>query len=225
MSAPPSRSKWKMPAAPMRKAAGVSREQYLADMPDERFEGWCRHRIASASYDPDLERATREEVEADRRLRQTTRSREALLTLGQGSPEFDLAESPLESRLLAAFFSTGAFEPVAASAGVLLGHSRTNGALFGQLTVKAAQRHHRLDYAVVAPRRDVFIAIEVDGGHHYQREQAQRDRKRDRDLAGRGWTPIRFTGGEVFRDAEDCVREVVEAVAWRLRRASRGGSR
>lgn len=223
-NAPQSRGRRHTPS-PLRRAPAVSREQYLADMPDERFEAWCRHRVASASFDPDLERAMRKEVEADRRLRATTRGRDALLSLGQGSPEFDLAESPLEAKLLEAFYSTGAFEPVAASAGVLLGYSPTNGALFGQLTVKVAGRHHRLDYAVVAPRRDVFMAIEIDGGHHFQREQAQRDRKRDRDLAGRGWTPIRFTGGEVFRDAESCVREVVEAVAWRLRRSKGGGSR
>lgn len=210
-----------MPAAPLRKAAGVSREQYLADMPDERFEAWSRHRLASASFDPELELATREEVEQDRRLRDETRSRDALLHLGQGSPEYDLCESPLECRLLDAFFSTGAFQPVAASAGVLLGYSACNGALLGQLAVKANLRHHRLDYAVIAPRRDVFIAIEVDGGHHFNRDQAQRDRKRDRDLASRGWTPIRFTGGEVFRDAEGCVREVVDAVAWRIRRRRR----
>jgi len=222
--APQSKGRRRTPF-PLRRAPAVSREQHLADMPDDRFEAWCRHRVATASFDPDLERAMREEVEADRRLRGTARSREALLRLGQGSPEFDLAESPLEAKLLEAFYSTGAFEPVAASAGVLLGYSSTNGALLGQLTVRAAQRHHRLDYAVVAPRRDVFIAIEIDGGHHFQREQAQKDRKRDRDLAGRGWTPIRFTGGEVFNDAEGCVREVVEAVAWRLRRANGGGSR
>jgi very-short-patch-repair endonuclease len=222
--APQSKGRRRTPF-PLRRAPNVSREQHLADMPDERFEAWCRHRIASASFDHKLERATREEVEADRLLRHTTRSRDALLTLDHGSPEFDLAESPLEVRMLEAFFSAGAFEPVAASAGVLLGYSAANGALLGQLTVKANQRHHRLDYAVVAPRRDVFIAIEIDGGHHYQREQAQRDRRRDRDLAGKGWTPIRFTGGEVFKDAEGCVREVVEAVAWRLRRGHRAGRR
>jgi hypothetical protein len=144
---------------------------------------------------------------------------EGLLGLGRGSPEYGLCESPLECRLLDAFFSTGAFQPVLASAGVLLGYSPTNGALFGQLTCRAGNRHYRLDYAVVAPRRDLFIAIEIDGAHHFAREQVQRDRKRDRDLAARGWTPIRFTGSEVFRDAAGCVREVIDAVAWRLRRS------
>src|SRR5687768_7913126 len=110
MTAPPSRSKWRMPAAPLRKAAGVSREQYLADMPDERFEAWCKHRLASASFDPELELAMRAEVADDKRLRAQLRERETFLTLGQGSPEHDLVESPLESRMLEAFFSTGAFQ-------------------------------------------------------------------------------------------------------------------
>jgi very-short-patch-repair endonuclease len=188
-------------------------------MSDERFEAWCKHRAASAAFDPELERATREEIERDRQLRARTRGQDGLLELGQGSPEFDLCESPLEAKLLEAFFRAGAFEPVAASAGVLLGYSSVNGALFGQLTVKASRRHHRLDYAVIAPRRDVFLAIEIDGSHHMARQQVERDRKRDRDLARKGWTPIRFTGGEVFRDAEACVREVVDAVAWRIRRS------
>lgn len=71
---------------------------------------------------------------------------------------------------------------------------------------------YRLDFAIV----DKLIAIEVDGHDFHERtkEQAQRDKKRDRDLQALGWRVMRFTGSEVFRDAAACAREV-QALAQR----------
>lgn len=222
MSAPSSRSKWRMPAAPLRKAAGVSREQYLADMSEEQFAAYCRHRIAAASFDPELEQAMREEVEEERLQRAQLRQRDELMLLGQGSPEHDLTESPLESKMLEAFFSTGAFQPLAAAAGQLVGWSPVLGALFTQLGVRAANHQFcRVDFAVVTASRDSFLAIEIDGNHHMARAQFRQDRDRARNLVARGWAILRFGGDQVWRDAEGCVREVVDAVAWRLRRPRR----
>jgi very-short-patch-repair endonuclease len=223
MTAPPSRSNWRMPAAPLRKAAGISREQYLADMSDERFDAWCKHRVASASFDPELEQAIRQEVEEDRAIRSQVRTRDAFLNLGLGQPAFDGCESPLESRMLEAFFSTGAFQPLPAAAGQLVGWSPVWGGLFSQLGVRAAnQQFCRVDFAVVTASRGSFIAVEVDGNHHLARAQVKKDRIRARNLVARGWTILNFGGDQVWREPEACVREVLDAVAWRLRRMRRG---
>lgn len=46
----------------------------------------------------------------------------------------------------------------------------------------------------------VFIAVECDGHdfHEKTKAQAQRDKKRDRDLQSIGWNVARFTGSEIF---------------------------
>lgn len=54
------------------------------------------------------------------------------------------------------------------------------------------------------------LAIECDGHdfHEKTKEQAARDKSRDRALVQAGMHVIRFTGSEIFRDAESCVRQI-----------------
>lgn len=54
------------------------------------------------------------------------------------------------------------------------------------------------------------LAVELDGHDFHERtkEQAKRDKSRDRDLNRLGWRVLRFTGSEVFGDAERCVDEL-----------------
>jgi very-short-patch-repair endonuclease len=68
---------------------------------------------------------------------------------------------------------------------------------------------YRLDFALVNLAADAYIAIEIDGAHHDRPEQAQRDRLRDRALAGAGWVLQRFSGVEVHRDANACAAEII----------------
>jgi hypothetical protein len=51
------------------------------------------------------------------------------------------------------------------------------------------------------------LAVECDGnyGHHRTPAQAQKDKARDRALTADGWTPIRFTGCDIKRDACKCA--------------------
>ncbi|MUV13552.1 DUF559 domain-containing protein [Noviluteimonas gilva] len=58
------------------------------------------------------------------------------------------------------------------------------------------------------------IAIECDGHdyHDKTKEQAARDKKRDRDLLLAGVSVMRFTGSEIFRDCEACFLQIQEAV-------------
>lgn len=56
--------------------------------------------------------------------------------------------------------------------------------------------------------------IECDGHDFHERtkEQAQRDKSRDRKLSSHGFTVLRFTGSEVYRNARKCAKEVEGAV-------------
>lgn len=84
---------------------------------------------------------------------------------------------------------------------------------------------YRLDFALVAAALShdceapekmplLKIAIECDGHDFHERtkEQAERDRARDRFLQGEGLTVLRFTGSEIWRSPEGCRDEVVDHV-------------
>ena len=55
-----------------------------------------------------------------------------------------------------------------------------------------------------------FMVIECDGHDFHERtkEQAARDRARDRWMARQGITVVRFTGSKIWKDAISCAREV-----------------
>jgi very-short-patch-repair endonuclease len=77
---------------------------------------------------------------------------------------------------------------------------------------------HRVDFAVSNPSWEidsvspVRIVVEVDGHEWHERtkEQASRDKKRDRDIQADGWRVLRFTGSEVWKDPVACAQEVYE---------------
>jgi very-short-patch-repair endonuclease len=64
------------------------------------------------------------------------------------------------------------------------------------------------------------VNIEVDGHEYHERtkEQARRDRSRDRKQLAWGWIPLRFTGWEVYHDADACAHEALTVFFERQRR-------
>jgi very-short-patch-repair endonuclease len=60
----------------------------------------------------------------------------------------------------------------------------------------------------------VTLAIECDGHDFHERtkEQAARDRSRDRDIQSAGYTVFRFTGSELYRDPMNAVAQVIEHI-------------
>src|SRR5262249_54867374 len=67
-------------------------------------------------------------------------------------------------------------------------------------------------------KRSHFLAVECDGHEFHERnkEQAARDKSRDRWLA-QGRIPVmRFTGSEINRDATACAMEVHEYLSNRF---------
>lgn len=73
---------------------------------------------------------------------------------------------------------------------------------------------YRLDFMLEDLEYDVKVAIECDGHDFHERtkEQAARDRARDRELQSRGYLVLRFTGSELYRDPWKCADEVQMAI-------------
>lgn len=58
------------------------------------------------------------------------------------------------------------------------------------------------------------LIVECDGHafHEKTKEQAMRDKKRDRDLIEAGYQVIHFTGKEIFSDPYKCAREIKDLI-------------
>lgn len=77
---------------------------------------------------------------------------------------------------------------------------------------------YRIDLAVYQVTSDgktltasLIIAVECDGHEFHERtkEQAARDRRRDRWFLSQGIPVMRFTGSEIFNDCWQCAGDVV----------------
>lgn len=81
--------------------------------------------------------------------------------------------------------------------------------VFCQFPVRVGNRTFRLDFAIFTYWGEK-IAVEVDGHefHEKTKEQAARDKSRDRELITSGWTVVRFTGSEIWKDPEGCVGQI-----------------
>lgn len=129
----------------------------------------------------------------------------------------DECESPIE-KLMCAALSFG-LHPDAVS---MLPHSAFF-RRYGDLHIKpqAQIEGYRVDFAVVATEQwatdltvEARIVVECDGHDFHERtkEQAERDRSRDRRLTTLGWTVLRFTGREIVRDPRACATAVGDAI-------------
>jgi len=69
------------------------------------------------------------------------------------------------------------------------------------------------------------IVIECDGHafHERTKEQATRDKKRDREILGTGYPVVRFTGSEIFKNPSACAEQIAEIASDVLDRVSREG--
>lgn len=64
---------------------------------------------------------------------------------------------------------------------------------------------YRVDFALPEKK----IAIELDGhDYHKTKEQRTFDAQRERDLQKLGWTVIRFTGTEIYRNVHRCIKDI-----------------
>lgn len=75
---------------------------------------------------------------------------------------------------------------------------------------------YRVDFLL----KDARLVIELDGHeYHSTKEQQEQDAVRQRYLSRAGYTVIRFTGREIYRDAQNCVSEVRTIYKERMQRS------
>lgn len=93
------------------------------------------------------------------------------------------------------------------------------------------QRHvgrYRVDFYITFMaddpkwRRDVIVECDGHDYHERTKEQAERDKKRDRAITGSGIPVFRFTGRELHRDPEACVMEILDYTQEHLGRRPEG---
>lgn len=83
---------------------------------------------------------------------------------------------------------------------------------------------YRADFYIEAGKRGepwLRIVVECDGHDYHERtkEQAARDKSRDRWMTLQHITVLRFTGSEIYKNAQSCAEQIVNIMC---SRASRG---
>jgi very-short-patch-repair endonuclease len=76
---------------------------------------------------------------------------------------------------------------------------------------------NRADFSITCCCKGITktVVVECDGHDYHERtkEQARRDRSRDRAMVSKGITVLRFTGSEIYRDPARCAEEVERLVS------------
>lgn len=85
-----------------------------------------------------------------------------------------------------------------------------------QAEILTARKKYRADFLVevVANDKEVNVVVECDGHdfHEKTKEQAARDKARDRDMQAAGYLVLRFTGSEIYKSVEMCAEQVEYAI-------------
>lgn len=99
--------------------------------------------------------------------------------------------------------------------------------LIFQLTPQASIGSYRVDFLLWFAMGNHFggVAIECDGHafHEKTKEQASKDKFRDRFILAAGFPTMRFTGSEIFKDPISCCDQISLVLGRILQRVSRDG--
>ena len=147
-----------------------------------------------------------------------------------------ICESPIEARFLLALVCACAKHQLAISIQddaeelEVYGCEGLHGDMVLEVTPQMPLGDHRVDFALeltftnpfhqmAATEKPKYLAeqvteklvVECDGHefHEKTREQAKKDKSRDRDLLSRGYPVMRFTGSEIYRAPLKCAEQVV----------------
>lgn len=74
--------------------------------------------------------------------------------------------------------------------------------------VKFLRQHIIGDYIADFVSREGGLIIEVDGGYHSERTQAENDEIRTADLERMGYCVMRFTNEEVINETDEVIRQI-----------------
>lgn len=96
-----------------------------------------------------------------------------------------------------------------------LSFTRREPSTFGEICLKTQETviDWPIDFVFIVQDEEGvrhFLAVECDGHDFHERtkEQAKRDRSRDRALQDNGYAVYRFTGSEIYRTPLKCARQV-----------------
>jgi very-short-patch-repair endonuclease len=85
-----------------------------------------------------------------------------------------------------------------------------------QFEMAIGKKKYRVDilltmYVGKHPQDEILVAIECDGHdfHEKTKEQAAKDKARDRDFQNAGIPILHFTGSEIFKNANRCAEEAI----------------
>lgn len=102
-----------------------------------------------------------------------------------------------------------------------------DGEVLAFLSPQAEIGGYRVDFLLwfLCGRHAAGVVIECDGHnfHEKTKEQAARDKARDRSLLTAGYPVMRFTGSEIYADPLACAEQVRHALVEPLSRVSRLG--
>jgi very-short-patch-repair endonuclease len=91
-----------------------------------------------------------------------------------------------------------------------------NGSLGLGWNVKLQEQigEYRVDFLLTSDETKRKFVIECDGHDFHERtkEQALKDRRRDRDLTAAGYVVLRFTGSEIWRDPWRCAEDIEKQI-------------
>lgn len=136
-------------------------------------------------------------------------------------------ESPIEKKFLEALLSTApvhglpiVFQPHDL-AELEAGRSTWGLGISPQAPISLS-KNFRADFLLITKDRHTNAArklvIECDGHDFHERtkEQASRDKSRDRDMTAAGYSIMRFTGSEIHKDARECADQACAFMSrWR----------
>jgi len=86
------------------------------------------------------------------------------------------------------------------------------------VTLTEGHLQQTLGYRVGTPRLYASVIVECDGHdfHEKTKEQARRDKKRDRTLQKLGYNVLRFSGSDIWKDVMKCADECLEFLEAKL---------
>lgn len=118
---------------------------------------------------------------------------------------FSWCESPIESRMLTGLVNAAKRRGFGMD---VQGVNVVPGARRFSVSMQVSVVGHRVDFLVA--RNGTRAVVECDGHDYHERtkEQAKRDRSADRAYQKAGYAVLRFTGSEIYRNAEGCAVEV-----------------
>ena len=117
-------------------------------------------------------------------------------------------DSPIEKLLFAAIIRFHEYEH---KNGLVIGaFPSTDEDIIGWIERQVKVADARVDFLLTVRGNPNKLVIECDGHEFHERtkEQAAKDRSRDRAFQAAGHTVFRFTGSEIWRDPMGCAQQV-----------------